>query len=254
MNCRYHLFCKNRKAIGCSVLFFFLNSGSLLLYSQITTPERTHGAVIQSPSVIHFDDVFKQPYRQSRLADVKGSPFYSDSWRLADITFSDGNTFKGLNVKLNIHTHELIYLSPGNIEIILKDGVVRRMIFYDSTETGTAVTRLFVSGLPLADKDTSYPFFEILAEGKANLLKMTKKKITVTKDALMPVNEKEFVNSEILFLFMKGELKKCESDCRFYSRFFDDKKESIENFISANNLKCRKQEDMLKLIRYYNSL
>ena len=233
-----------------------LSFSSLLQISngQQTQVEKTHGASIQSTNIIHLDDLFKQPYKQNKYPDIKGSPFYVDDWRHADLVFTDGKRFNKVNVKLNLYTQELIYLSPGNIEIILKDGIISRMTLYDTSETGMPVSRLFISGFPVAGKDTSFPFFEVLTEGKATLMSLVKKKITETKNALSPADEKEFVSIETIYILFNKEVKKCEKNNDFYISLFSDKKDSIEKFIKLNKLKCRSREDIISIVKIYNQL
>ncbi|MDP9229979.1 MAG: hypothetical protein M3O67_04805 [Bacteroidota bacterium] len=236
------------------VFILFFSSLLQISYCQLPQIQKTNGASIQSTSTIYLDDLFKQPYKQNKYPDIKGSPFYIDDWKYADLLFTDGKLFNKVTVKLNLYTQELIYLSPGNVEIILKDGIISRMILYDTSETGMPGSQLFASGFPVLDKDTTFPFFEVIAEGKAMLLNLIKKRITDTKDALSPTDGKEFVTTETCYIFFNKEIKKCEKNNDFYINLFSDKKNSIENLIKLKKLKCRNRKDVTMLVEYYNSL
>ncbi len=223
-------------------------------YGQLPPYEKTHGVTIQFNSVTYLDDLFKRPYKQNTFPDTKGSPFYHEDWKFADLALKDGKLFNRVRVRLNLYTQELICLSAGSIEITLKDGITTRMTLYDTSETGLPGRRVFVSGIPVVDKDTSFPFFEVIKEGNASLLNLVKKKITNRKDALSPGDQKEFETVETFYVFINMELKKCEKNCDFFVTLFSDKKDSVENFIKSRKLRCRNREDLSLLVEYYNTL
>lgn len=239
-----------------SLFFFVLLFGSLTQYSfcQFQQIEHTLGSTISSTNAIFLDDLFKQPYKQNVNPDVKGSPFFIDDWKYADLILRGGQRFNRIKVRLNLFTQELNYLASGNTEIILKDGIIARMILYDTSEAGLPVIRQFISGIPVVDKDTSFPFFELITEGKALLLNLDKKKINDAKDALSQTGGKEFVNSVSLYILINNELKKCNKSNEFFINIFADKRDSIESFIKVRKLKCRNREDVINLVQYYNTL
>lgn len=236
------------------LLLYLSLSPVSLVYSQLPSVQNTNNATIRAYNTIYLDDLFKQPFRQNAYTNIKGSPFYLADWKLADIEFNDGKQYSNVPVKLNLYTQELICLSPDKSEIIIKDGITKSLLLKDTAETGELISHHFISGLSVADKDLSHAFFEMLTDGKAKLLRLTKKKIIELKDALSHEAGKEFTKTETHYIYHNGELQACEKNTGFFIRVFSDKKNLIEHFINTKKLKCRRPEEMALLTAYYNSL
>jgi hypothetical protein len=238
--------------IGLLSILLFISPGTS--FSQLPGYEQRNGASIHLAGTIFLNELLKDTYKQNQYADIKGSPFYKDEWKNASIVLKDGKQFNGVKVKLNLHSHEFVCLSAPNSEIMLKDGIVDRLVLYDTNESRRASIHVFASGIPLVEKDITYPIFEVLTEGKASLFKLIKKKITNVSDALSGADQKEFVASESLYVFFNSELRKCAKNADFYAKLFSDKKEKVEEFIKISKLKCRNPEEAIVLVNYYNSL
>lgn len=222
--------------------------------AQVPAYQQRNAASIHLPGTIFLNDLLKDTYSQKKYPDVKGSPFYYDDWKNSSIVFKDGKQFNDVKLKVNLYTHEFVCLSAANSEITLKDGIVNRVVLYDTNELRHATIHVFASGMPFVEKDTTYPILEVLAEGKAILFSMVKKKISRSSDALSMGEQKEFVSSEALYVFQNGELKKCGKNAEFYTSLFADKKDQVAEFIKLGKLKCRNPEEARLVINYYNSL
>ena len=206
--------------------------------------------------MLFLDDMMKDNYkhRDNKYQDVKGSPYYFDEWENADLTLNDGKQFSNVKVKLNMLSQEIICQNSNGTEITLRDGITKRLILHDTTAADKRPTHLFTSNIPFIEKDTSYPVFEVLTEGKASLLSLTKKRISNASDAMLANNAKEFTSVETVYIYLNSNLKKCEKKSDFFIALFSDKKDNIINFIKANNLKCRNRDEMMRVVSYYNTL
>ena len=217
--------------------------------AQIGGIEQTHGSLVKSPGTIFVDDLFKQPYKQTEYPETKGSPYYSDNWKLATIELADGKIFNNVPVKLNLYTDEFICTIQEK-QIVLKDKIVRRLEIQDSAENGATKSRIFTGYFSTAE--SSHPVLEVLCAGKATLLLYSKKRILDNKSPYG--GEKEFSTYETTYIFFNNTISKCEKDADFYLNLFAEKRQMLDAFISANKLKCRSTSDIKKLIDYYNSL
>src|SRR4029453_13794871 len=107
---------------------FFLVAASAFVSLASAQVEKTHGASVPSTRTFFLDELFKEPYKQNFLADVKGSPFLNDNWQSANLILVNGQEFQNLMVKLNLYTHELVFLSKTGSEVTLLDGIIDRCI------------------------------------------------------------------------------------------------------------------------------
>lgn len=216
--------------------------------------ERATGPYVHSTKTLFLDDLFKEPYKQSYSAEVKGSPFLNDKWQVADLALTNGQEFQNLRVKLNLYTQELVYLSTTGNEITLLDGIVDRCIISNKDEDGNLSQKRYISALKGAGANKENAFYELITDGKASLLLLTRKKIDNNNSALSPGDNKEFVAVETYYLWLNGQLRECEKNSDFYTSLFSDQKEKIKEFISSNKLKCKKIDEIKRLSEFYNSL
>ena len=176
-------------------------------------------------NAIFLNDNFKSIYHPAKYPEIKGSPYYLDDWKLADITMKDGKHFDSVKVKLNLYSQEFVCLSSPGSEITLKDGIVDRLVLRDTNDARVPSVHVFASGIPLEDKITSYPIFEVLSDGKAVLLNLVTKQITKSADTYSGGGQKEFTDSETLYIFYNSELTKCGKNAEFlYYAFFRQKR------------------------------
>jgi hypothetical protein len=217
-------------------------------------PEKSAGPYVHTNNTLFLDDLFKEPYKQSFNAQVKGSPFLNDNWQSADLFLTNGQEFHNLMVKLNLYTHELVYLNKSGGEVTLLDGIIERCTISNKDADGNLSQKRYISALKGTGGDKENSFFESITQGKANLLLLTKKKIENKNNALSPGDDKEFVTVETYYLWLNGQLYECEKNAGFYVSLFKDQKDKIQDYISSNKLKCRKIDDIKKLSEYYNTL
>lgn len=221
---------------------------------QLPSYEANNGASIHLNGTIFLNDIFKNIYHQTKYPDIKGSPYYVEDWKYADIAMKDGKHFDGVKVKLNLYSQEFVCLSSPGSEITLKDGIIDRLVLRDTNELRIPSIHVFASGIPMVEKAISYPIFEVLSDGRAILLNLITKRIGKSADVYSAGEQKEFVTTESLYVFYNSELKKCGKNAEFYTTLFSDKKDKMEEFIRVGKLKCRNTKEAIQLVNYYNSL
>jgi hypothetical protein len=226
----------------------------VIFFGQLPAYEVNNGASIHLTGTIFLNDIFKNIYHQTKYPDIKGSPFYLDDWKSADIALKDGKHFDSVKVKLNLYSQEIVCLSSPGSEITLKDGIVDRLVLRDTNDLRLPSIHIFASGIPLAEKVTGYPIFEVLSDGKAILLNLITKRIAKSADVYSAGEQKEFVALESLYVYYNSELKKCGKNAEFYTTLFSDRKHEMEEFIRVGKLKCRNTKEVIQLVNYYNSL
>jgi hypothetical protein len=235
-------------------LFCFLFCAAFPVLAQLF--QRDPGPTIQAQSGIFLDDLFRsqRPYVQSQYGEINGSAYLSESWKEAVILLKSGQQFNNAKIKLNLYTHELTFLTQSGKEALVREGVVHSFTISDTDAMGNVRAKSFITGLKGAESDSERYFFEGIADGKASLLRLTKKKIVNNNSALSPGDSREFQDMETYYIWFNDELRPCEKNADFYVLLFSDQKEKIKSYINSSGLKLKKPEDIQKLVEFYNSL
>lgn len=185
--------------------------------------------------------------------DIEGNPFVSPVWNPAELLLSSGKLLKWARVKLNLESNEIYFLDTLDMALVAKPGLVKKLNFPQLVSPeGTAY--IFKCGYPVIDKQTENYYYQVLEEGKIELLKKLSKEIKTTKYDMSGEIKKEFVENSHYYLFTAGEIKEIKQDKAVMMEIMKDKNTEMEQFLSINKINFRKIADLRKLIRYYNDL
>ena len=186
--------------------------------------------------------------------EIKGTPFINDNWELAKITLSEGKEISHLPIKLNIESNELYFLDSTGKEMIAIKGLVKK-IDYLNYWSKDSIKYVFKSGYPNIDKQTENYYYQVLTEGKIELLAKKFKYITVDKNELSGEISKNFVESAIkLYVYANNIIQAFYPNKDFGISLLKDKEKLINMFVDTNKIKFKKTKDLIKLFNYYNVL
>ena len=186
--------------------------------------------------------------------EIKGTPFINDKWKLAKITLSKGKEISQLPIKLNIESNELYFLDSTGKEMIALKGLVKK-IDYLNYWSKDSIKYVFKSGYPDIDKQTENYYYQVLTEGKIELLAKKFKYITVDKNELSGEISKNFVESAVkLYVYANKIIQAFYSNKDFVISLLKDKEQAINMFVDANKINFKKTTDLIKLFNYYNVL
>lgn len=183
---------------------------------------------------------------------LEGSPFYKDEYSLARITTRKGNSYQDIPVKLNLMTQEMFFrVSDGREMIpILPVAAIRFDTAAQPGESG-----IFLSGFPAIDKQTENSFYQLIDSGRAMLLKFNKVNYRDEKPFNSGVTHRIFETTPVLYAYTADgvmvQLSKAKAPLAV---LFKDRIEPMAIFIRDNDLSLRKEEDLVKIFRYYDSI
>jgi hypothetical protein len=178
-------------------------------------------------------------------AKIEGSPYLSPEWAYARIKLADSRKFDSVLVKLDLYENKVHFKDEQGRERMVAINVKEIEIKDPSSKWNNAS---FVTGMG----ENSHEFYQVLAGGtKAILLKKMTVIIKETKDFNKP-EKNNFELQNILCIYSKDELYFEKKNCLSMVPIFKDDNK-IMAFISSNDIKCNKENDLAKLINYYNS-
>jgi hypothetical protein len=124
-------------------------------------------------------------------------------------------------------------------------------IDFDGCENDVTSAR-FKSGFPAIDNETQNSFYQVLAEGKASLLK----KYSITWRDDKPYNSgtttRIFTAREILYLNINGSMFKLDKNNSNLATILSSK--MVNAYLAKEKRNLKKDDEVIRLIEYYNSL
>lgn len=186
-------------------------------------------------------------------AETTGSPFFSD-WKMAILNFYTGNKTLKIPVKFNLESNELYYLDSTGKEMVASEGVIKRIEFLDA-DTKDSNRYILKTGYPAVDKKTQNFFYQVLSEGKMELLVKQFKYISETKDSYTGIITKEFVQGgPVYYVFQNKTIQQLYLNKNSLVSFMTDKMQLIEQFVKDNKLNLKKLTEVVKAVNFYNTL
>lgn len=191
-------------------------------------------------------------YATKQFSDIDGSPFLYDEWYRGKIISPQGLVLDGIMIKYEAYSETIIYLSGGKT-FEVSDGA-ETFVIYPATD-GMKDSLFFRGGYPAVDLNTPKTFYEVLADGKLALLKTHKKVTGLSQQNALASNKREFILQEDLYLARKGQAPmKVTKDKDALLAHFADKKDELAAWLGKNKVNLKKEDGLVELVKYYNSL
>ena len=195
------------------------------------------------------------PVLRTTAYTMDGSPYFSEYFSPADISCSNGKTYRDVSARINLLTKEVEY-KTANDSIFITVLHVRSIFFkrIPDRNDGPAFTATFTSvGEFLNDPGSAV--YQVLEPGKIALAK----KIDVTYHDHKLFGDASITRTfdwqENLYAILPGnQVKKMEKGKDFLLDLLSDKKQAMDDFIVKNSIRCKTEKDFRKVISYYNSL
>jgi len=206
-------------------------------------------------SSVFLTDVKGVPITTNTESDISGSPFFISSWSNGDITIKNGAVVNDVSIKLNLFTNEVHYLGGenGKMELVANRGSIRAIMFKKISENGVETLK-FRIGFPAINSKNLESFYLVICEGNCVLVKSISKKIQEIKPFNSAVTEKKFVEDENLYLFKNNKIIRVKKNKDFIIEHLNDRQEIIQKYVSENKLKCKTENDLVRIVNYYNGL
>ncbi len=187
------------------------------------------------------------------ISDISGTPYFNETYKFANIKFKSGREFINVKTRINLLIQAVSFISSNGIEINMDPGTVKEITYTDTTTDGIIAYK-FQTGFPAIDKQKGDNFYLIMAEGRCNLIKSILKTISERTNVVYGERVGDFATLENYYFFVKGEMKKIRKDKNFILTELSDKQALLTQFIISNKLNIKNDEELAKLITYYNTL
>lgn len=189
------------------------------------------------------------PAKELRYVDVKGSELLEPDWQPATITVTDGRKFENVKVKYNVYIDEFFFLGQNGLSMAFITQVKEFVVKLPNLSTA-----IYRNGYLPTGTFTNKSFYQVLADGKMELLKKTTKNIMETKQYNSSIVQKTFVDDSKYYVAINHQPVVLSTDKKKFYPQFEGKEKEIESFVNQNKINLKKQDDLIAVVNYYNGL
>lgn len=183
------------------------------------------------------------PVSTVKYENVTGSPYLIDDWSTALVKLQSGQTYKDVKVKYDQVSDELRFENNGQ-ELVFINPIAEFKIKLPKKDL------YFKCGFAPDPK----AFYQVLAEGKTTLIKKNRKVIVDKTPYNSATTVKVFEPQVRYYLYKDNDLASVKANKKSILSALSDKKDALEAYIGKEKLDFDNNEDLSKLINYYNSL
>jgi hypothetical protein len=213
-------------------------------------------SIVQGQSSNPFmSDANGKPLYLRTTYTAEGSPYFYDDYCFAELTGANGKIYSDVKVKLDLTDRSVIYLTESGDEMMATTPITR-IKFMSFIYNGTAYGETVLQGFPTALNAADGKVYQVLEDGKTKLLKELEVTYTDNKRYGEATITRVFKRKETCFALLENttDLKKVEKNKTAVVALFERKQQQVSNYIETQKLKCKNEQDLIQVFRYYNSL
>lgn len=158
-------------------------------------------------------------------------------------------TFKDLALKYNIYTDEVYYKNTINGTAM---DFITPVVKFDLDKNGER--EIYVNGFPNINNFDKKTYYQVLLDGKTKLLFKRYKTLVESKDFNSATSTKTFSEDSGYYFFKGGTIKRIRPSRKEFLEILKDKEEQIKDYQKKEIIDYKKNQDLIKLVEYYNSL
>ncbi len=230
-----------KKTILISVFFFF--GLAWIMQAQIYSSPNSNPQLIQ---MMHRSLVVEK----EAYLHVYGNPFVDKDFEKGEIIFKDSSRVKNVPLRLNTYTDNIEFTYNDTIKVISSPDIINYVKFGN---------RKFIYSRYKEGAFYKNGFFEILADGNTRLLLHRE---TIIKREQLPPSDYEGGNFRDYFrtaqtYYIKNGVnpsKRISKSKKSVLKALGDHRKELEKYIKGNHLKMSKEDALIDLVYYYNSL
>ncbi len=198
------------------------------------------------PGGQNTDLLYNQKY-----GEIKGSPYLFEDWTVGDVKVVSGAVLEKLDLKFDLFGNDLVVNSSGDAMLIAKAAVDE----FTLKDPATSAIRTF----KLMKRTNGWQFMEILHAEDIYLLKLMELSIATQNNnaggyAADTKSYQEFTKKVSYFLTSTGKdpvrIKTSKSSVL---ALLNDREKELSKYIKSQRLKLSKEQDLLALIKYYDT-
>ena len=198
--------------------------------------------------MILHDPVSAKVFNSTKYSEVRGTPFLFDKWIKGSVTIPRG-TYVDLQLKYDVYGNT-VYYNREDQSFEFQDPVLSFILM---PVPGDSLSYMYFAKGITAPGLKETQFVQILAEGKIALYKSEIKLLSELNEINRGVVQ-SFSKSSRYFALKNNVIELIKLNKNEIIALIADKEKEVTAFISKNNLSFKKEQDIIAIIDYYNTL
>ena len=183
--------------------------------------------------------------------EVQGTQFLKDNWQKAKVVTDLGYAFKDISVKFDAFNNKFVF--NRNDTTFELTPAATAIYFADDNNTD-AFKAVFKKGYAINPRINRNKFLQVLAEGKASLLKYVAKDIEEYNEYGNANKLQRYKDVEQYYIFENNQFVSVNINKKNLETSLQPKWPQVETFLKQNNLSGKDEKSWIAAIGYYNTL
>lgn len=198
-----------------------------------------------SKAQVYLRDIQGRVIRETNFAGVIGSPFENDEFLNGNVMLTNNDEYENVPIKYNIYNDEL-YFKNTKDEMLLS--------FVIPVKWFKLAGQTYLNGFPEIDNYTKNTFYGFVAGNKIKLLFKVYKTIAESRPYNSPNVEKKFERYKDYYILKEGKMYRFKPSKKDLLNLYVSEGPKIEEYIKKEKINFKKEEDLVKIIDFINSL
>lgn len=184
--------------------------------------------------------------------EMYGNPYIIKDWSEGLVKFTSGRVLNQFKLRFDCVRNQLVLQFQGST--FAAESKVKEFVMY--TSSGKKKDSLvFRKGYPAIDKGNEHTFYQVLFEGKTQLLRLIAKNVVEEKELIASTRARGRLEEEEKYYLLKdGAMILLPPDKSQILNALPAQATALAQFINDNNLRFRTQADYIQLAKKYNEL
>lgn len=184
--------------------------------------------------------------------ELYGNPYIIKDWSEGLVKFTSGRVVKQFKLRFDCVRNQLVLQFQGST--FAAESKVKEFVMYTGSRNKKD-SLVFRRGYPASDKGNENTFYQVLLEGKTQLLRLISKNVVEEKELISSGRARgRLEEEEKYFLVKDGAMILLPPDKTQILSALPGQANTLGQFITDNNLRFKTQADYIQLAKKYNEL
>lgn len=225
----------------------------ILVFAQLIANSQSLSRIADQSNPFLSDGNGRPLYMQT-TNNSEGSPYFTETYKKANITLEDGRIARDVKVKFDLLNNQIQYMNEKGAEMI-PNLPIKSFIFIEPFFDQARDFVMFQNGFPAIGRFTPATYYQVLDTGSIKLLKSIKVNYRDDQPYASPEVTRIYERTVGYYAYTPaGEMIRLDKEKEVFVYIFKTRQKEILAFINEKKLKLKGENDYVEIFRFYQSL